>query len=107
MKAAVVVVLGFCVFSVRRLHRLCIQCAPFKVRERGSAPRRGRHSTMFVSTKCMCAVATQRFDNPHRTVVPRSRIPRSTSHFSYNIIVSLMYISSLPNEANYVHTCLS
>ena len=25
--------------------------------ERGSAPQRGRHSTIFVSTKCVCAVA--------------------------------------------------
>ena len=53
------------------------------VRERGSAPRRGRHSTIFVSTKCICAVAAWRFDNPHQKVVPRSRIPRSTSHLSY------------------------
>ena len=26
-------------------------------RERGSAPKRGRRSTMFFSTKCICAVA--------------------------------------------------
>ena len=25
--------------------------------EGGSAPKRGRHSTMIVSTKCICAVA--------------------------------------------------
>ena len=27
-----------------------------------------------------CAVAAGRFDNPRRQVVPRSQIPRSTSH---------------------------
>ena len=52
-------------------------------RERISAPKRGRHSTIFVSsTRCTCAVAASWFDSPHRKVVPRSRIPRSTSHFS-------------------------
>ena len=29
------------------------------------------------------AAAARWFDNPHQKVVPRSRIPRSTSHFSY------------------------
>ena len=28
------------------------------VREGGSAPKRGRHFRIFVSTKCICAVAT-------------------------------------------------
>ena len=27
------------------------------LRERGSAPKRGRHSTISFSTKCICAVA--------------------------------------------------
>ena len=54
-----------------------------KAREGGSAPKRGRHSTIFLSTKCICAVAVWCFDNPHQKVVPRSRIPRSTSHFSH------------------------
>ena len=31
----------------------------------------------------ICAVAAWWFDNPHQKVVPRSWIPRSTSHFSY------------------------
>ena len=31
----------------------------------------------------ICVVAAWWFDNPHPKVVPRSRIPRSTSHFSY------------------------
>ena len=53
-----------------------------QIRERGSAPKRGRHYDMF-STTCICAVAAWWFDNPHRKVFPRSRIPRSTSHFSY------------------------
>ena len=53
------------------------------LRERGSAPERGRHSTTFVPTKCICAVAAWWFDNPDQKVVPRSRIPRSTSHFLY------------------------
>ena len=35
------------------------------------------------STKCSCAEAASWFDNPHQKVVPRSRIPRSTSHLSY------------------------
>ena len=26
--------------------------------ERGSAPKRGRHSMIFVSTKCICAVTS-------------------------------------------------
>ena len=30
----------------------------------------------------ICAVAASWFDNPHQKVVPRSQIPRSTSHFS-------------------------
>ena len=34
------------------------------------------------STRCICAVAAWRFDNLHPKVVPRSRIPRSTSHVS-------------------------
>ena len=53
------------------------------VRERGSAPKRGRHSTIFSPPKCVCAVAAGWSDNPHQQVVPRSRIPRTTSHFSY------------------------
>ena len=44
--------------------------------ERGSAPKRGGPSTdVFPPTAWW-------FDNPHRKVAPRSRIPRSTSHFS-------------------------
>ena len=31
----------------------------------------------------ICAVAAWWFDNPHQKVIPRSRIPRSTSHFSF------------------------
>ena len=31
----------------------------------------------------ICAVAARWFDNPHQQVVPRSRIPRNASHFSY------------------------
>ena len=56
-----------------------------KVRERGRAPKRGGHSTVFVSTKCICAVA----DNPHQKLDPRSRIPRRTSHFSQKMGVLL------------------
>ena len=60
------------------------------VRERGSAPKGGRHSTTCVNPQwnaacqvSICAVAAWWFDNPHQKVVPRSRIPRSTSHFSH------------------------
>ena len=51
-------------------------------RERGSAPKRGGHSTIWFSAKRICAVAAWWFDSPHQKVVPRSRIPRSTSHLS-------------------------
>ena len=51
-------------------------------RERGSAPKRGGHSTILFPTKCIFAVAAWWFDNPHQKAVPRRRIPRSTSHFS-------------------------
>ena len=57
---------------------------PRRLRGGGSAPRRGRLSTISVSTKCIFAVAAWRFDNPHQKVVPRSRISRSTSPFSYS-----------------------
>ena len=50
--------------------------------ERGSAPKKGRHSTTCVSTRLTCAVAARWFDDPHLQVVPRSRTSRSTSHFS-------------------------
>ena len=30
----------------------------------------------------ICAVAARWFDNPRQKLLPRSRIPRSTSHFS-------------------------
>ena len=43
---------------------------PAAVRERGSAPKRGRHSIQNVySTECICAAAAWWFDNPHPTVV--------------------------------------
>ena len=45
--------------------------------------KRGRHSTILFPTRCICAVAAWWFDNPRQKVVPRSRIPRNTSHFSY------------------------
>ena len=60
----------------------CATTLPLCVRERVSAPKRGRHSTIFFPTKCICAVAAWWFDNPRQKVVPRSRIPRSTFHFS-------------------------
>ena len=41
------------------------------LREEGSAPKRGRHSTLLVSTRCICAAAAWWFDNPHQKVVPR------------------------------------
>ena len=59
------------------------------VREGGSAPKRGGHSTICVSTKCICAVAALCFDNPYQEVIPRSQIPRSTSHFSYSAFATL------------------
>ena len=36
------------------------------LRERGSAPKRGRHTTICFSTKCICAVAAWCFDNPYQ-----------------------------------------
>ena len=49
-----------------------------------------QHSAIFSivgeSSACQvptCAVAAIFFDNPHQQLVPRSRIPGSTSHFSY------------------------
>ena len=53
------------------------------VRERGSALKRGRHSTMFFPPNT--SVHWQPYDLTSHTkkVVPRSRIPRSTSHLSY------------------------
>ena len=66
-------------------------CVLPPIRERGSAPKGGRHSTICVdprwSSACqvpICAEAAWLFDNPHQQVVPRSRIPRSASHFSYS-----------------------
>ena len=60
-----------------------VQKLSSRIRERRSASKRGGHPTIWFSTKCICAVATWWFDNPHKKVVPRSRIPRRTSHFSY------------------------
>ena len=34
------------------------------LRERGSAPKRGGHTTILFSTKRICAVAAWCFDNP-------------------------------------------
>ena len=68
-----------------------------QVGERGSAPRRGRHSTIVVPVECICAVAAWWFDRPRQRVVPRSRIPRSTSHFSHGMAFSSS--SAQPLEA--------
>ena len=38
--------------------------------KRGSAPKGGRHSTIIVSTTCICAVAAWWFKHPHQQVVP-------------------------------------
>ena len=66
------------------------------LRERGSAPKRGRHATICFSTKCIRAVAACWFDNPHQKVVPRNRIPRSTSHFS-QCLQPLSYFRGISN----------
>ena len=61
------------------------------LRERGSAAKRGGHSTVFSSTECIRAVAARWFDNPHPNMVPRT-ISRSTSNLSYTIIIILLLI---------------
>ena len=53
--------------------------------EKGSVPKSGRHSATCFSTRCICAVAAWWFNNPHQKVVPGSRIPRGTSHFSRGV----------------------
>ena len=62
-------------------------------RERGSAPKRGRHSTIWFSTKCICALAAWWSDNPRRKVAPRSWIPRNTSYeiLYYSTVCSTGY----------------
>ena len=59
------------------------------LRERGSTPKEGRHSTIFcwssvkaLLVKCPCVHWQPDGSTIHTNkVVPRSRIPRSTSHF--------------------------
>ena len=64
------------------------------VGEWGSAPSGGRCSTTFVDPQCKLCLSSARLcsgslivcDNPRQNlqVVPRSQIPRSTSHLSYH-----------------------
>ena len=52
--------------------------------EKGEVLLRGVGTLRYsFSTRCICAAAAWRFDNPHQKVVPRSQTPRSTSRFSY------------------------
>ena len=56
------------------------RCDP-TIRERGSA-KGGRHSSIFVPARCICAVAARRFDSPHQKVFSRRRVPSSISRYS-------------------------
>ena len=52
-----------------------------------SAPKAGRHSTICLfSPNASVQWQPDGVTNPHQQVVPRSRIPRSTCHFSYSVL---------------------
>ena len=76
-------------------------------RERGSAPERiyiyiyiyihmyvGRHSTIFLFHQMhLCSGSLMVWHSTHQQLVPRSRIPRSTSRFSYALNGALAILS--------------
>ena len=47
----------------------------------------------------VCAAAAWWFDNPRQKVVPRSRIPRNTSHFSLSACLPLLAETSRSNRS--------
>ena len=55
---------------------------------RGSAPKWGRHTTICFQVS-ICAVAAWWFGNPHKQVVPRSRIPKFTLVFVLALVLLL------------------
>ena len=49
---------------------------PPGIRERGTAPKRGRHSEIFVPTECICAMQWQPGRKPAGERAQRSAPPR-------------------------------